>query len=250
MPNLLTRTPLAAPQELAELYVVWDRKDYRMTLATLLSLVTKEKLGLGNVENTADADKAISTATQVELAKKADAISVPTKEAFDALAGQLQDFVSIDTLNTAVDAIVNRLNDYTTKVETNQAVSAALSPITLALSNIQSSIQAQEQAIQSLQTAQANNITLTQLNEGLSHQADAFNQGLNTLAQATSAQITAIGNQLTAFQTVLTSFELLLNDKADRVHRHAIDDIDGLRQYIEEIALMVEPEVTANGHEW
>lgn len=250
MPNLLTRTPLTAPQELAELYVVWDRKDYRMTLATLLSLVTKEKLGLGNVENTADADKIVSNATQIELAKKADAISVPTKAAFDALVGQLQDFVSIDTLNTAVDAIVVRLNDYSTKVETNQAVSAAIAPITLALSNIQLSIQAQAQVIQSLQNAQANNITLTQLNEGLSHQADAFNLSLNSLAQATSDQIGAIANQLTAFQTVLSSFELLLNDKADKVHRHAIDDIDGLREYIEQIATMVAPEVTANGHEW
>lgn len=250
MPNLLSRTPLTTPQELAEVYVVWNRKDYRMTLATLLSLVTKEKLGLGNVENTADLDKVVSTAVAAELAKKADAISVPTKEAFDALSGQLQDLISIDVLNEAIDAIVVRLNDYSTKAETTQAVTAAIAPITTALSNIQVSLQSQAQAIINLQNAQANNITSVQLNEAIAHQADAFNQSLNTLAQATTSQISAITNQVNAFQATLANFELLLNDKADKIHHHAIDDIDGLRDYIEQIITMVEPEVRVGSHEW
>lgn len=62
--------------------IEWKKLDYRLFSKLLNHInnksnphaVTKEQVGLGNVDNTSDLDKPISTATQTELDKKQNAI--------------------------------------------------------------------------------------------------------------------------------------------------------------------------------
>jgi len=60
------------------LVLAWDDKNYRLTLRKageyLKTLLSKEDVGLGNVDNTSDIDKPISTATQQALDNKAPLI--------------------------------------------------------------------------------------------------------------------------------------------------------------------------------
>lgn len=62
--------------------------------------VTAEQVGLGNVDNTSDADKPISTATQTALNAKADKNSTYTKTEVDAKISSVYRFVgSVATVN-------------------------------------------------------------------------------------------------------------------------------------------------------
>jgi trimeric autotransporter adhesin len=81
--------------------------------------ITKAMVGLGNVDNTADLDKPVSTATQTALALKANAADVTTALALKANAADV---------NTALDLKVDKVtgkalstNDYTTAEKTKLA---------------------------------------------------------------------------------------------------------------------------------
>ena len=68
--------------------------------------VTKEQVGLGNVDNTSDTNKPISTATQTALNEKLDKIAVVDVTA-DAVKGQVADAKSVyDTIQAAKPDIV------------------------------------------------------------------------------------------------------------------------------------------------
>lgn len=67
--------------------------------------ITKANIGLGNVDNTSDADKPVSTAQQAELDKKADASDVTSKLALKADKSEIPD-VS-DFITKAVTDLVN-----------------------------------------------------------------------------------------------------------------------------------------------
>lgn len=60
--------------ETEQFVVAKEGLNYRVALATLKTIfkTTKEEIGLGNVDNTSDLDKPLSTATQLALTKKAD----------------------------------------------------------------------------------------------------------------------------------------------------------------------------------
>ena len=60
--------------------------------------VTKQQVGLGNVDNTSDADKPVSNATQIALDEKADKNDTYTKQQVDALIDNLKRTISIDCL--------------------------------------------------------------------------------------------------------------------------------------------------------
>lgn len=72
--------------------------------------VTKEQVGLGNADNTSDANKPISTATQQALNQKAD------QESFDLLSSFVgytpQTLIISDPTQNAIDAVQNNLDDH------------------------------------------------------------------------------------------------------------------------------------------
>ena len=102
--------------------------------------ITKADLGLGNVQNTSDADKVISTRTQTALDTKVDKVSGKSLSSNDystaektklaAITGtntgdqDLSSFATTTTLNTKVDKVTGKslsTNDYTTAEKTKLA---------------------------------------------------------------------------------------------------------------------------------
>lgn len=80
--------------------------------------VTAEQIGLGNVDNTSDADKPISTETQTALDLKADKSTTYTKSQTDAAINVVSDRVttntaSITSINQSVEALQSSKADTT-----------------------------------------------------------------------------------------------------------------------------------------
>lgn len=78
--------------------------------------ITKANIGLGNVDNTSDADKPVSTAQQAELDKKADASDVTSKLALKADKSEIPDVTNFIT------KAVNDLVNYYTKSQIDSKV--------------------------------------------------------------------------------------------------------------------------------
>lgn len=93
--------------------------------------ITKANIGLGNVDNTADADKPVSTAQQAELDKKADASDVTSKLALKADASDVTsklalkaDKSEIPDVTNFITKAVNDLVNYYTKTQIDTKVEA------------------------------------------------------------------------------------------------------------------------------
>ncbi len=59
-------------------------------VSTALGNLTKSDVGLGNVDNTSDADKPVSTATQTALNAKADKSATVSDVTFDSASGKIK----------------------------------------------------------------------------------------------------------------------------------------------------------------
>lgn len=93
--------------------------------------ITKANIGLGNVDNTSDADKPVSTAQQAELDKKADASDVTSKLALKADASDVTsklalkaDKSEIPDVTNFITKAVNDLVNYYTKAQIDTKVEA------------------------------------------------------------------------------------------------------------------------------
>lgn len=97
--------------------------------------ITKANIGLGNVDNTSDADKPVSTAQQAELDKKADASDVTSKLALKADKSEIPD-VS-DFITKAVTDLVNYYtkSQIDTKVETLEGKISAIPKFAISVVN-------------------------------------------------------------------------------------------------------------------
>lgn len=204
MPNLLSKDPLVTAQQSAEVYVVYNNKDYRMSLATLISLVTKQSLGLDKINNTADAEKPVSSPVATELAKKANSGDVPTKEAFDALAARMSNVVTQQELNTAIQSVVTAMNSLPTMAAVNTAISQALAPINLSISSIATSLEEQIQRISNLQEASIN------------YASKAALQNLQEQLTVTESTLAALSDSFTG-------------------HSHSAESISGLSEMVAEL---------------
>ena len=139
--TLLTRPITNAKDPLGWMWIVSENKDYRLSLGTLLSFVTAASIGLGEVDNTRDQDKPVSTATQAALNLKADLDVVATKQQLDALAAELQNYVPLTVLNQALSNINDALASKATPEQVNTMISTALIPINQALQILANRIQ-------------------------------------------------------------------------------------------------------------
>lgn len=152
--NLLSKPLLETigPAHLdSRLYVVYNEQDYQMALSVLLTLVTKQSVGLGRADNTPDNEKPVSTPQAQALALKADKENTATKaeltQAVSGLSDQLQDFVSLETLNQSIASITQALNSKQDEAQVSQAISTALAPINQALSEASNRLTALEQQL-------------------------------------------------------------------------------------------------------
>lgn len=134
--NLLTRTLATAADEQMQMYVVYNGRDYRVLLGTLLSLITKAKLGLENVSNTSDADKPLSTAMQAALAGKVDVGNTVTREEWNLFIQQFSGMVSAEELNTIIASLQTALASKADLQDVQNMVDIAIQPMNTALQQL------------------------------------------------------------------------------------------------------------------
>lgn len=150
--NLLTRTLATAPRDEMQLYVVYNGRDYRIQLDTLLSLITKARLGIELVDNVPDMNKPISTAMANALQSKANADSVVTKVEWELFIQQFSGMMTPAELNLIIQNLQAAISSKTTAQETATAINTALAPISLALVQMQGDISTLKQAAGSYAT--------------------------------------------------------------------------------------------------
>ena len=140
-PRNLLQLPIVQELDATEqFYIVKDQKDYRLTLAVLLTLFTKQRIGLENVDNTPDLQKPISDAVQMELDGKANKLEVVPYAIFNQLVEQLQNYISAPQLNNILTEINTALNKKEDKLVVTDKITAALAPISSKLTLISSEI--------------------------------------------------------------------------------------------------------------
>ena len=256
MANILSKQELLQPHDDQMLYTVWQGQDYKVSLAVLIKLVTKASVGLGNVDNTSDNAKPLSQAMVQALSNKADKDSVPTNAQFQALSDSLQNYVTHTELNTAIDGVMQAMSQYSTKDEMAQAISIAIQPINQALGQLSIQVQQQGSAITALQQQQTQFATKTELNTALQQQSAAFNtaiaQAVAPLNQAVEQLQLSVTQMQQSIQEILLSQQQLVQDlanKADKVHTHTVDQVQGLDTYVQGLVEQLAA-ITLGAMEW
>lgn len=146
-PKNLLQLPIVQELDATEqFYIVKNQKDYRLTLAVLLTLFTKQRIGLENVDNTPDLQKPISDAVRMELDGKANKPEVVPYTVFNQLVEQLQNYISAPQLNSILGEINNALNTKEDKQVVTDKITTALAPISASLALINNEITLLKQA--------------------------------------------------------------------------------------------------------
>lgn len=238
MPNILSKQEMLQAKPDGVTYVVWQGKDYFISLAALIALVTTTSLGLDKVDNTADKDKPISSAQQDALNLKADKDKVPTLDAFNLLSDSLQNYVTKAQLDALSQSITDALTSYATKDVLSATVNSAVQTLNSALSQLSQNLQGEIDAlnnttIPSLATKQGLSDAVTSLNQSIAQAAQTASQNLSGAVTNIDEQITAIQNQLQMALNAQVALQDALNGKADKVHMHSVDEITGLTAFVE-----------------
>lgn len=247
--------------------IAYRGKNYRIGLGDMLSIVDKptaESIGLGNVDNTADMDKPVSTQTALALDNKADKIHGHSIDAVNQLRESLDGKANrshghspddIDGLNlilsTKADSgEITRLDGRidTTKNELMQVVNEKAP-----LVHTHDEFPIIQQAIDYL-TLYKSDVSHTHtefqlLSDILARKADivhtheeftAFIQLINGLNESKANKIhTHNIDSVNGLPEILATKATLeqLYQKADIDHRHATSEIDGLQDIISNLAL-------------
>lgn len=237
MSNLLSLTPLTTVQEVAEVYVVYNNQDYRMSLATLVSLVTKARLGLDRVDNTSDLEKPASQQVAAALASKANADEVPTLEAFTALSASIQNFVTQDQLNTAISQISQALQSKLDQTQLDAALATALAPITQDMQQVTGTLSNHGDRITALEQGGGGGgtggITQAELDAAIAGANQYTDQTVSALSNGVNQQFLTFSQQLSIINQTLSAFSTALSNKADKDHSHNLSQITGAAEFIQ-----------------
>lgn len=150
--NLLTRTLATAAADDMQLYVVYNGHDYRILLSTLLALVTKVKLGLGNVDNTSDADKPVSNAVQTELDKKLNASDAVPVEEWNLFLNKFSGMMSAAELQAVISQLQQAVGGAVNATYLQQQITQALAPVNQTLTLLSSNYSNLQTAITAVTT--------------------------------------------------------------------------------------------------
>lgn len=145
--NLLTRTLATAADADMQLYVVYNGHDYRILLSTLLTLVTKAKLGLENVDNTSDVNKPVSTAVQTELDKKLNASDAVPVEEWNLFLNKFAGMMSAADLNAVISQLQQAVGSAVNATYLQQQITQALAPVNNALATLSSNYSSIQDAV-------------------------------------------------------------------------------------------------------
>lgn len=254
MGTLLNLTPMETAQQTAELYVGYNGKDYRMTVATLLALVTKTSLGLDKINNTADLDKPISIRTTQALAAKADKDSVPSIEAFNAVVTSIQGFVSLDTLNASIKTVTDALVNYSTKAELAAKIEQALLPVNQALTALAQSTDARfatvNTTLTSLSSSVANAASQSYVTQAVAASESRTGQAITGLSNSTNESLSTMSTRLNSINQTLSAFSTALDAKAAKAHMHTASNIEDLEAFVTSLISSTGGEIRLGLLEW
>ena len=250
----LTQLSQADPD--MQFLVVYQGRNYRMGLGDMLSIVeqpTKEDLGLGNVDNTSDLDKPLSTATIEALDNKANknhghsigAIS-QLQESLDNKANILHSHQMVD-----IDGIQEALNTKANQSEITRLEGeiSSKSPITHTHEEFPLIQQAIDYLNQYKSDTNHTHSEFTLIEEILArkaeinHSHEEFVQFTQLIADLNDSKankvhthnMDSINGLVEILATKATLEQLYL--KADKEHRHLVSQIDGLEDIISNLAL-------------
>lgn len=262
--NLLSKPELETigPAHLdSRLYVVYNERDYQMALSVLLTLVTKQTVGLDRVDNTPDNEKPVSIPQAQALALKADKENTATKaelsQAVSELSEHLQNFVSLETLNQSIASITQALNSKQDATQVSQAISTALAPINQALSEASNRLTALEQQLsggvatsQDLSQAIAgltqlitqSTTSLDQTKANRSELTNALNalrsdleNSINGLSDTTSQGFLSVAQDIANINNSINSLNQALQGKLDREDLNSPEVASIIQAKIEEV---------------
>ena len=194
--NLLTRTLATAADDSMQLYVVYNGRDYRVLLSTLLSLITKTRLGLENVNNTSDLDKPISTATQQALLQKVDAADVVSREEWNLFVQQFGNVVSLETLTQAVDSLQLAIQSKASIQDVQTANNVALQPITNALMMLQNDVSSITQQLGNYATKVELSTAIAAVNSVIS----SLNMAFMSYMASNDARVSTLEDRVTVLE--------------------------------------------------
>lgn len=194
--------------------------------------VTKAQVGLSNVDNTSDASKPISTATQTALDKKADKSALSSYVTTSTLTSTISETVSsinktIDLLegevNTNTTSIQGLANDLSTKVDKVSGKQLSTNDYTTTEKNKLAGIEsgAQVNTVTSV-AGKTGAVTLSKADVGLSSVVNAGQTA--TPANGSSSYFTA-GGAYTLQQAI--------NGKANSSHTHTSSQITDLQDKLD-----------------
>lgn len=234
--NLLQLDELGQAYDSSQLYVVHDGQDYRISLETLLSLITKTRIGLGNVDNTKDIDKPISNPTQQAIT---EAISdLVGRAEFDALMQSIQTSVDRETLDTAIANINLTLNTKLNQDQVLALISQALMPVNQGLVLLGDSLNNALVRIASLEARAS--ITQDQLNVAIATVNESVDLKLLNVSQTLNSSIQILSQSVDSRILLLTqsvnSLSIALENKADRDHLHSVTHIENFELEVRRIA--------------
>jgi len=183
---------LASTADGIKILVTYNGQTHLLSLSEIKALITKEKIGLGNVDNTSDLDKPLSTAAIAALADKADGSHTHLTS-------------DIDGLDTAISDILARLDNYDGSIQEITAIQTALVDLQNQLNNHQHNIS----------DVDGLDIVVNNYNQ-MSVDLTALTNAVSTLLTS----VTAIQTTVNQIQGSLTNVE---NEIADDVDTAAVE---------------------------
>ena len=273
--NLLQLTALDQALDSDQFYVVRGGNDYRVSLGILLSLVNKALIGLENVDNTSDAEKPLSSAVATALSGKADKGEVVSLEAYELLLQQLQNYVTQAEINTAIDEIWQAINSRMSNAQIEAAINAAVEPFQTALTQIQTQLneldlsgfvtidQVNEAISNALQALAPISLALADHQSRIEALESTYlgfvtqsqlNQGLDTVRGEMALNFVTVNGHLEGIDQALQGIGQQLSELDTRFaainHTHTAAEIDGLQEMVDEAVEQAPHPVSVGPNQW
>ena len=248
--NVLQLNELAQASALAQVYVVYNAQDFRMSLQTLLSLVSATSLGLDKVNNTSDLEKPVSQAMTIALSDKADKSDVVSKATFEALVQSMGTYISLETLNTAIKGITDQLNGYATTDYVAEAVNDALLTVAGTIDALTKNVQSNTAAITSLQESMKTTVVEKTLTDAIAASKNEIVALMGQQTQSFNETIGQLSTRIDALDQSMGQLQTAMSDKADKVHSHSATDISDLEAIVKDLVGTATGEVTIGSTEW
>lgn len=233
--NILQLDELAEAFPSAQFYAVHNNRDFRISLETLLTLVNKAYVGLGNVDNTADADKPVSVPTQIAITEAIEGLV--GREEFDLFVNGLQSLITQEKLDQTVALLTQVIDSKLDQQQVVNIVVAALQPIEQQIQILGQSVTNALERIAIIEGGQyVTSLQLTTAVNQITQETDQkVGQARTDLVNMIQLLSQSVDNRVLLLTQNINAVSAALANKSDRGHGHNIDSIEGLTAEIQRI---------------